>query len=79
MGMWLFVRSLKEWISREIAIATRYREDTVVRSHFISGKMTKPYVGLSSLYKTFSASDIPDKILYTLEIVSSQTFAHKGI
>lgn len=51
---------------RSSAIAIRYRLDVLIRSHFMSGRMTKPAVGESSLERILSASETPVRMFSTL-------------
>ena len=46
--------------------AVRYKVETLIRSHFMSGRMRKPpSVDVSSRYKTLSASDTPVRMFVT--------------
>lgn len=53
---------------RSNAIAIRYRLDVLIRSHFMSGRMTKPAVGESSLERILSASETPVRMFSTLTV-----------
>ena len=57
---------------RSNAIATRYKFERFIRSHFMSGRITNPCVEELSLTSTLSASDTPVRMFSTLKCKLSE-------
>lgn len=71
IGRWVLLRSRNDLRELDKAMAIKYREDTVIKSHFMSGNKTYPKSGEGALCKILSASDFPVRISSTLCRMSS--------